>query len=159
MRLDGLDRRLLGLLMTEPRAGVREFARRLAVARGTAQSRIDRLVEGGVVTSWAHSLDPAALGFPLSAIVHVHLAQARLDSTCAGLARIPHVIEVVSVAGEYDLVCRVVARDHAHLEDVFAEIISTPGVLRTRTEVVLTRRVGPRVAQLVDLVAGGDAPP
>ncbi|MFL0578148.1 Lrp/AsnC family transcriptional regulator [Dietzia sp. 179-F 9C3 NHS] len=149
-RLDGLDRRLLGLLMSEPRAGVREFARRLGVARGTAQSRLDKLVEGGVIASWAPTLDPAGLGYPLSAFVHVHLAQARLDSTCAGLAQIPHVLEVVSVAGEFDLVCRVVARDHEHLEDVFGAIIATEGVLRTRTEIVLTRRVGPRVAQLVE---------
>ena len=42
-----------------------------------------------------------------------------------------------------------VARDHAHLEEVFSAIISTPGVLRTRTEVILRQRVGPRVTQLL----------
>lgn len=157
MDLDELDRRLLGLLVAEPRAGVREYARRLSVARGTAQARIDKLVAGGVVADWAPTLDPAGLGYPLSAFVHVHLAQARLDSTCEGLARVPEVLEVVSVAGEFDLVCRVVARDHAHLEEVFAEIIRTEGVLRTRTEIVLTRRVGPRVAQLVRARPSGEA--
>ena len=150
MHLDQLDRDLLRLLTREPRAGVREYSRRLGVARGTAQSRIDRLVAAGVIADWAPTLDPASLGFPLAAFVHVHLAQARLEATCAGLARIPQVLEVVSVAGEFDLVCRVVARDHAHLEDVFAAIIATEGVLRTRTEIVLTRRVGPRVAQLIE---------
>ena len=91
----------------------------------------------------------ATLGYPLGALVHIQVAQARLDETCAGLAQVREVLEVVSIAGEFDVVCRVVARDHAHLEEVFSAIISTPGVLRTRTEVILRQRVGPRVTQLL----------
>lgn len=135
--------------MADPRVGVREFSRRLGVARGTAQARLDKLEARGVLASWAPTLDAAALGYPLSALVHIQMAQAKLDETCAGLAEIREVIEVMSVAGEFDIVCRVVASDHEHLEQVFSAIISTPGVLRTRTEVVLTRRVGPRVTQLI----------
>lgn len=147
--IDNIDRRLLEIVMADPRVGVREFSRRLGVARGTAQARLDKLESRGVISSWAPSLDAGALGYPLAALVHIQMAQARLDETCAGLAEVREVIEVMSVAGEFDIVCRVVARDHAHLEEVFSAIISTPGVLRTRTEVVLTRRVGPRIAQLL----------
>lgn len=136
--------------MADPRVGVREFSRRLGVARGTAQARLDKLEARGVLSSWAPTLDSAALGYPLTAMVHIQMAQARLEETCDGLEGVREVLEVMSVAGEFDIVCRVAARDHAHLEEVFASIISTPGVLRTRTEVVLRRRVGPRNAQLLD---------
>lgn len=136
--------------MADPRVGVREFSRRLGVARGTAQARLDKMEARGVIASWAPTLDAAALGYPLSALVHVQMAQAKLDETCSGLAEVREVLEVMSVAGEFDIVCRVVARDHEHLEEVFSAIISTPGVLRTRTEVVLTRRVGPRITQLLE---------
>lgn len=148
--VDDTDRRLLGIVLSAPRVGVREFSRRLGVARGTAQARLDKLEARGVIASWAPTLDPASLGYPLSALVHIQLAQAELDETCAGLADVREVLEAMSVAGEFDIVCRVVARDHAHLEEVFSAIISTRGVLRTRTEVVLRQRVGPRVAQLLD---------
>lgn len=147
--LDDTDRRLLRIVADDPRVGVREFSRRLGVARGTAQARLDKLEARGVLASWAPTLDPAALGYPLSALVHIQMAQAELETTCAGLAEVREVLEVMSVAGEFDIVCRVVARDHAHLEEVFSAIISTPGVLRTRTEVILRQRVGPRVAQLL----------
>lgn len=136
--------------MADPRVGVREFSRRLGVARGTAQARLDKLESRGVIASWAPTLDAAALGYPLGALVHIQMAQAELEETCAGLAEVREVLEVMSIAGEFDIVCRVVARDHEHLEQVFSAIISTPGVLRTRTEVVLTRRVGPRITQLLD---------
>lgn len=147
--LDETDLRLLRIVNDDPRVGVREFSRRLGVARGTAQARLDKLEARGVLASWAPRLDPAALGYPLGALVHIQLAQAELESTCAGLAEVREVLEVMSVAGEFDLVCRVVARDHAHLEEVFSAIISTPGVLRTRTEVILRQRVGPRATQLL----------
>ena len=147
--LDETDLRLLRIVRDDPRVGVREFSRRLGVARGTAQARLDKLEARGVLASWAPRLDPAALGFPLGALVHIQMAQAELEETCAGLARIREVLEVMSVAGEFDVVCRVVARDHAHLEEVFSAIIATPGVLRTRTEVILRQRVGPRVSQLL----------
>ncbi|MDX2358030.1 Lrp/AsnC family transcriptional regulator [Dietzia sp. PP-33] len=148
--IDDTDRRLLKIVLAAPRVGVREFSRRLGVARGTAQARLDKLEARGVLGSWAPTLDPAALGYPLSALVHIQMAQAELEETCAGLAEVREILEVMSVAGEFDIVCRVVARDHAHLEEVFSAIISTRGVLRTRTEVILRQRVGPRLAQLLD---------
>lgn len=147
--LDDTDRRLLAIVLDDPRVGVREFSRRLGVARGTAQARLDKLEARGVLSSWAPTLDASALGYPLGALVHIQMAQARLDEVCDGLALVPEVLEVMSVAGEFDIVCRVVARGHAHLEEVFSAIISTPGVLRTRTEVILRQRVGPRVRQLL----------
>ena len=58
--VDALDARLLDLLTAEPRAGVLEASRRLGVARGTVQARLDRLVARGVIRSFAPTLDPAA---------------------------------------------------------------------------------------------------
>ena len=48
--IDKLDARLIELLAAEPRVGVLEASRRLGVARGTVQARLDRLQARGVVT-------------------------------------------------------------------------------------------------------------
>lgn len=47
MTIDELDARLITLLTAEPRLGVLECSRRLGVARGTVQARLDRLAERG----------------------------------------------------------------------------------------------------------------
>jgi DNA-binding Lrp family transcriptional regulator len=47
--LDALDARLLLLLTDSPRLGVLESARRLGVARGTVQARLDRLTDRGIL--------------------------------------------------------------------------------------------------------------
>ena len=149
-RIDRLDLSVLRLLVEEPRVGVREFARRLAVARGTVQNRIERLQRNGVLVSFRPEVSPEGMGFTVLAYVHLHLAQGRLDETIDQLAAIPQVIAADSIAGEGDLLCHVVGADNADLEGVIQSILAIPGVIRSRTEVVLSRRIRPRVTPLID---------
>ena len=65
--MDALDVRLLDLFTEQPRLGVLEASRRLDVARGTVQARLDKLVAGGVITDWGPNLSPDAIGFPVTA--------------------------------------------------------------------------------------------
>src|ERR1700761_5597658 len=78
-KLDQLDLAVLRLLLQQPRAGVREYARLLGVARGTVQARLDRLHRTGVLVSYQPQLAPAAMGFAGLAYVHLNLAQGMLD--------------------------------------------------------------------------------
>jgi DNA-binding Lrp family transcriptional regulator len=149
MQLDALDVALLRLLVEEPRAGAREYARVLGVARGTVQSRIARLERTGVVTSYAARIEPAALGFPVAAFVRLHLAQGKLDDVSERLQRIPELLEAHSTTGDGDMLCRVVARDHQHLEAVVQQLLSVPGVVRTWTEIAMHNRVPYRVLPLL----------
>ena len=45
--IDRLDAALIELLAAEPRVGVLEASRRLGVARGTVQARLDRMRDRG----------------------------------------------------------------------------------------------------------------
>ena len=73
--MDELDRRLLDLFSTEPHIGVLGASRRLGVARGTVQARLDRLERRGVVTGWAPALSPEALGYPVTAFLTLEIRQ------------------------------------------------------------------------------------
>ncbi|MBC3191862.1 Lrp/AsnC family transcriptional regulator [Pseudonocardia sp. C8] len=148
---------MLRMMIEAPRVGVREWARRLGIARGTAQARVKRLEDAGVIRSYRPVLSNVALGMPVLAYVRVNVSQDRLEDTFTDLEQIPELIELNSVAGDVDLVCRVVARDLEHLEALLQRIIRTKGVRQTRSEIVLRRRFGTRVGPLVDsLIAEAD---
>lgn len=149
---DDLDLKLLTLLLTEPKAGVREYARRLGIARGTAQSRIEKLVASGAITSLSPHLDPAALGFPLYAHIQLQLRQLHLDAVVAQLAEIPEIIQADSSAGQHDLVCQVVAKDHNHLERITMKMMAIDGVERIQTEVMLRHRIQRRTLPLLAMM-------
>ena len=149
MHLDQLDLELLNLLLEEPQAGMREYARVLGVARGTVQSRLVRLEREGVITGHAPAISPAGLGFNVLAFVHLYLAQGQLDNVVARLTALPEVLEAHTTTGEGDLLCRVAARSNLHLEEIVQTLLALPGVTRTKTEISLNQRVGYRVLPLV----------
>ena len=65
--LDQTDRRLVGQLRRRPRAGISDLARRLELARGTVQSRLDRLVDRGVITGFGPDIDASCAGYDVRA--------------------------------------------------------------------------------------------
>src|SRR5258708_36672278 len=73
--IDELDGGLIELLTNEPRVGVLEASRRLGVARGTVQARLDRLHARGVITGYGPDIDPAALGYSVMAFVTLEISQ------------------------------------------------------------------------------------
>jgi len=149
-RVDRLDAALIELLAAEPRVGVLEASRRLRVARGTVQARLERLQERGVITGYGPDVDPAALGYEVTAFVTLEIRQAGGHDPVAGrLALIAEVLEAHTITGAGDMLCRVVARDNADLQRVIDAIVEVPGVVRTSTVIALAAPVGYRVLPLV----------
>ena len=153
--IDELDARLIELLTAEPRVGVLEASRRLRVARGTIQARLDRLQARGVVTGYGPDIDPAALGHGVSAFVTLEIRQVGgHDPVADRLADIPEVLEVHTITGAGDMLCRVVARTNADLQRVIDAIVGVAGVVRASTVIALATPVPYRVLPLVRSVAG-----
>lgn len=153
--MDALDGRLIDLLAREPRLGVLGASRRLGVARGTVQSRLDRLAARGVITGWGPELSPAALGHPVTAFLTLEITQATgHDAVGERLAQIPEVLEAHTITGAGDMWVRVVARSNPDLQRVIDQVLAVPGVQRSATVMALATqvpyRVLPLVAQAVD---------
>ncbi len=154
IRFDQLDARLVSTLRRNPRVGLLEVARQLGVARGTVQARLQKLERGGVITGHGPEVDPQALGYTIGAFVLIELAQGRLGEAVAVMEAIPEVLEADGVSGPHDLICRVVARDTEHLQQVINELLATPAIERCTSYIVLSRQVPPRTLPLVEAAAG-----
>jgi DNA-binding Lrp family transcriptional regulator len=148
--VDRLDAALIELLAAEPKVGVLEASRRLRVARGTVQARMDRMQERGLITGYGPEVDPAALGYEVTAFITLEIRQAGgHDPVAERLAAIPEVLEVHTITGAGDMLCRVVARSNADLQRVLDAIVSTEGVVRSATLISLATQVPYRVLPLV----------
>ncbi|WP_280779892.1 Lrp/AsnC family transcriptional regulator [Rhodococcus opacus] len=150
MSIDQLDATLLDLLHAEPKVGVLEASRRLGVARGTVQARLDRLERTGVITSSAPTLDPEALGFPVVAFATLEIAQGNGHAAVVEhLTAIPEVLEAHTITGAGDVLVRVVARTHADLQRVINSIVDGHNVLRSSTVIATQTQITLRHEQLV----------
>jgi DNA-binding Lrp family transcriptional regulator len=150
--IDRLDARLLEAVAEAPRAGVMELARRLKVARGTVQARLEKLQRRGIVTGFSPDIDLRALGYDVLAFVTLEIAQGRLVDVVEHLGGIPEVLEVHATTGPGDLHARVVARTNEHLQQVIGEILAVSGISRTTTQIALTEQLRFRVLPLVNQV-------
>jgi DNA-binding Lrp family transcriptional regulator len=149
-QVDALDARLLELLTAEPRLGVLEASRRLGVARGTVQSRLDRLQASGVIASFAPTLDPAALGFGVTAFVTLEIRQATGHAPVRShLSAIPEVLEAHTITGSGDVLARVVARSNADLQRVLDLITGSGEVARASSVIALATEIPARVLPLL----------
>jgi DNA-binding Lrp family transcriptional regulator len=148
--LDPLDARLLHELDAAPRVGVLELSRRLGVARATVQARIDRLVRGGVIATFAPTLNPDRLGYHVTAFATLEIRQGRGAQVLEHLRAIPEVLEVHTITGQGDMLCRVVARSNDDLQQVLNRVTVFEQIVRTSTVIALSNPVAHRVLPLVD---------
>jgi DNA-binding Lrp family transcriptional regulator len=157
--VDSLDAALIELLAAEPRVGALEASKRLRVARGTVQARLERLSERGVITGYGPEVDPAALGYEVTAFITLEIRQAGgHDPVAERLAAIPEVLEAHTITGAGDMLCRVVARSNADLQRVIDAIVSTAGVVRSATLISLATQIPYRILPLVRAAAGAVQP-
>ncbi|MEC3980727.1 Lrp/AsnC family transcriptional regulator [Amycolatopsis sp. H20-H5] len=153
-RLDATDARLLRAMARLPRATAVALADLLGLSRNTVQARLARLEQGDALRSVEHRVDPAALGYPLTAFVTTQVTQRRLDEVAGELAVIPEVLQVQGLSGQNDLLVQVVATDADDLYRVAGEILAIPGVERTNTALVMRELLPYRLTPLLDRGAG-----
>ena len=153
--LDDTDIRLLLALREDPRATVVALADRVGLSRNTVQARLAKLEPK--LGSFERRIDPATLGYPLTAFITVEVTQQHLDRLAGALAEIPEVVEVFGLTGEEDLLVRVVATDADQLYRIAGRILDTPGVERTNVSLAMRTLVDFRVTPLLADKLGADS--
>ena len=136
--LDAIDLRLLDALRRSPHAAVTELAGTVGIARGTVYSRIDRLEREGVVTGYGPDVDSVRAGLSVLAFTMLEIAQGSHDTTVAALTDIHQIVEIHTITGQGDLLCRIVATSNDHLHEVLQRIAKIDTVTRSQTQLALS---------------------
>lgn len=151
--IDSTDVQLLRALSDTPRATNVALADRLGLSRNTVQARMARLEASDALGSLERRIDPAVLGYPLTAFVSVHVRQKSLAEIVDAIARIPEVVQAHGLSGQVDLFVQVAATDAEHLFSVDAAILEIDGVERTETSLSMGELIPFRLRPLLDRAA------
>lgn len=137
--MDAMDTKLVARLQAAGRESWTRLGELLGVNGPAVAERVRRLEERGVIRGYAAVLDPEAVGARLTAFVAVTLEHPRHRRTF--LDRVDALAEVQEchhVAGDDDYLLKVRCSGTGHLDRVLSEELKgVPGVLRTRTTIVL----------------------
>ena len=109
------------------------------------------MAERGVIERFALRVDPDRVGLRFTAFVAIrHDASAHCRDVAPRLRELPEMLELHSVAGEYDFLAKIRTTHARALEEVLYKIKSIPGVARTTSTVVLNTEFEDRPLQLPD---------
>jgi Lrp/AsnC family transcriptional regulator, leucine-responsive regulatory protein len=136
--LDAADRRLLGVLVDDATISYAELGEKANLSAPAAHERVKRLRRTGIIRRTSALLDPHAVGKPLLAFVHVDTQGWGKTPSLMRLSALPEIEEIHSVAGDASLLLKVRARDTRGLESVLSVVYGLPGVVRTRSNIVLS---------------------
>jgi Lrp/AsnC family leucine-responsive transcriptional regulator len=136
--LDSTDRTLLQLLTINGRATYSELASRVGLSIAATKRRVDRLSTEGVITGFTAHVDQSKLGWAVEAFTEVRfLGTTTPDEMIRLTAEIPEVEAVFTIAGDPDMLVKLRARDHAHLQDVINRLRRRGKPIGTKTMIVL----------------------
>ena len=133
--LDDTDREILSILRADARTPVAVLAQRLRIARGTAQARLRKLEEGGVITGYTVRLRPDSEPQRIRAWMSIAVEGNAATSVIRGE---PAVGTLHTTNGRWDIVAEVRAESLESFDAALTRIRMTPGIANTETSILLS---------------------
>ncbi|AOZ70515.1 AsnC family transcriptional regulator [Rhodobacter xanthinilyticus] len=139
--MDDLDRAIVGLLSGDARMSLAVLARKLKVARSTAQARLERLETAGVIAGYTVKLGEAARAGRLRATVLLEIELRAQPTILHRLKAIPEVERISTTSGRVDLLLQIAATSTQQLDKVLDEVGAIPGVQGSESLIHLTTKL------------------
>lgn len=136
--LDDLDYRLIALLRSNSRTPVAVLARELEVNRSTVTSRIDRLVDNGVIEGFTIRVSSDLEQHSVQGVTLVSTEARHNHEIVHEIRGYPEIEQLHSTTGTWDLVVQLRCRTLAEFDLVLERIRALTGVNSTQTSLLFS---------------------
>lgn len=136
-KIDDVDFQIIKFLQEDSRKSFKKIANELGIAVGTAYNRVKSLEEKGILKGYTITADPIKLGYSLTAVILIQADGKHLLELEGEVAHLDDVICVYDITGDYDVAVVARFRDRAALNKFIKNLLASPYVKRTVTNVVL----------------------
>jgi len=139
LNLDKLDLQIIHEMMENAEISYAELGKKLFVSGGTIHVRIKKLQEIKIVKGSRLNVDLKLLGYDITAFVGIYLEKSSLyDTVAKELMRIPEIIRLNYITGNYSMFIEIVCKDISQLRFVLHdELQKITGIERTETFISL----------------------
>lgn len=136
--IDKKDKEILDILQKKGRISNADLARSLGMAPSGVHERVRKLERQGIIEEYTARINPKAAGLPLTTFIQVK-TDDRVGCNDAGhaLAKLPEVLEVHHIAGEFNYLLKARVADTDSLTELLRAFGHIPHVRDTRTTLVL----------------------
>lgn len=139
--MDDLDRAIIALLQENGRLTNQELAAQVGLTPAPCLRRVRRLEAEGVITGYAATIDPVALGRGFEVIIHADLVAkdlATVEAFEARVAAMDEVDELRRMFGLPDYMIRVRVADMAAYERwLTTQLMGDPAIIRVDSRITM----------------------
>lgn len=125
--LDKIDKSILRALQRDASLSQRDLADKMGLSQNSCWRRLTRLREDGVIKGQTVRLDMDAIGLGLTVFAMIrtrHHSAEWLDGFRKAVLAIENVIDFFRIAGDYDYMIKIVARDMNDFDRVYQTLIT-----------------------------------
>ncbi|ABL77984.1 Lrp/AsnC family transcriptional regulator [Thermofilum pendens] len=137
IKLDHIDKKILEILQDNAKTPYAQIASQLGISEATVHLRIKKLVSMGVIKRFQAIIDPEKVGRKVTAIIGVITVPQKYSQVLKELEKMPEIVEIYDVAGEYSTILKVRVKNKEDLASLLDEIGKIDGVESTKTMYVL----------------------
>ncbi len=142
--LDRADREILDALIANARTSNAELGRMVGLSAPSVAERIKRLEEAGVIEGYSATINPSALGLPITAWLRIRPTPGELQTVVKILQSRPEIVACDRITGEDCFIARAHVQSVADLETLIDALISHS---MTNTSVVQSSPVAQRLPE------------
>ncbi|WP_018152831.1 Lrp/AsnC family transcriptional regulator [Leeia oryzae] len=140
MQLDVIDKRILRTLQAEGNLPNNVLAERVGLTPAPCLRRVQRLRQEGIIDRYLVALDNKAIGYSVSAYAEItlnHHIPALAEKFIEVVKTKPEVLACHVVAGDFDFLLRLVAKDMQDYQRIIWDLHAIEGIRQMRSIIVM----------------------
>jgi Lrp/AsnC family leucine-responsive transcriptional regulator len=100
LKADEIDVRILGALMEDGRASLRQIAKRTSLTTPTVSARMTRMTRAGMIKKFVPILSPGSIGRGIAAMISLKVESSSAERLAEDLAKLQEVESVYITTGQ-----------------------------------------------------------
>lgn len=140
--LDKIDCEILTLLQQDSGMSVKEIAQKVGLSATPTYERIKFMETSGIIKHYSAILDRDKIGLKLVAYCNITLKEQSgkaLADFEKATAKLPEIMEVISLSGRYDYMLKIVANDiTSYNEFVVSKLSNIPNIGQYHSNIVMS---------------------
>lgn len=137
--MDTFDSKILKLLSQHARMTGADIARKVNLSLPAVTERLRKLTRDGIIDKYTIRLNREKLSMNLMAFIHVWIDHTKNVNARDQIIAMHEVLECHHMAGDCDLLLKVLVKDTAALEELLINKIKTiKSITRTSTTIILS---------------------
>ena len=147
IKLDGIDKKILQMLMENSRGPILEIAKNIGISGAAIHQRLRKLEKNNLIIGSSIKVNTKILGYTTMAFIGIFLDRATNNKTVVNqLKEIKEILECHYTTGDWSILAKLICKDNEDLMEILTKKIQTiNGVVRTETYISLEQQISRQI--------------